>query len=586
MTEVFQRVFVARKRALGGTILAAGLLLATSAGCVHDRPLRTEIARHAALPAEAAVLFFVDGLGNAQFDEHLRRGDLPNVNKYILQRGLRFRRTVTCLPSITYAATATFLTGVSPGRHGIVGNRWFDPHSLVLRDYTRIDTYRESTRDLQSPSIYELLHEQFTVSIQCATRPGVTRKIDNWATSGLNWFFGQILNVDKLIAMRFELIAELAAQTGRWPTFIMAYFPACDEIGHRYGTDSAQYGKAVRNMDEQIGRICRGLQAAGVWDRTLLVFVSDHGHVPIRSDGHFDMAKHLRSQYGLRTTDQRHASPYYEKRFAFYERYDAVVLYDGPRAVRIYLRGQGKHWYDRPADLRPMQLRGRGGGITAEKLAEQLVRLPAVRLVAMRAGPDAALLINKKGKALVQRGTPSASPRAHGRSRHGPTNTRITYKVLAGSDPLGAMRDARDDRAAQSAPAEMSLSAEEWLRRTMDGEDPGVISQVVPLFDSPRAGDMIVFAEPGWGFDRDDASGHGSTTAGEMRVPLIFAGPDVQPGLADQPVRIHSVMPTIVTALGLGERLRRISPLDGRVLRLTPDRAGVARGRVFVRCTQ
>ena len=138
--------------------LAGMIVVAATAGCVHDRPLRTDIPEQVRLPAKAAVLFFVDGLGDDQFDTHLQRGNLPNVKKYILDRGLRYTNTTTCVPSITYAATATFLTGVGPGQHGIVGNKWFDPHSLTLHDYTTIATYRDSTKDIQAPTIHEILH--------------------------------------------------------------------------------------------------------------------------------------------------------------------------------------------------------------------------------------------------------------------------------------------------------------------------------------------------------------------------------------------------------------------------------------------
>lgn len=528
-------------------LLVALLAVGGLSGCiVHNRPLETDLAPAVRVPDRMAVMFFIDGVGNQALDERLAAGDLPNIRRHVLDRGLRYRRTVTGMPSITYAATATLLTGQDPGRHQVVGNRWFDPYSLRYQAYGFIKTYRTAQRDFIAPTIFELLHQQFTVSIQVATRRGVTREIDNWATSGINWFFGQFENVDKLTAMRFELIAEMANQTGHWPRFILAYFPACDEVAHRAGIQSPRYPEAIRHVDQQIGRICEGLQRAGVYDRTLLVLVTDHGQAPMRDgDGQIDVARHLAKHFGMRVTDRRLDSDAYMDRVEFYDRYDVVAVADAPRLLGLHLRQAGAAWYDRPQDIRPMQLSTRNGRITTEQLAEHLAGQPYSRFVAVRAGPNAVLLVGRTGKAIVE---------AAGRQR--------TYRVLQGQDPLVLGLDS----------AATTLPADEWLARTIDTDNPGVVSQIVGYFDSTRTGDVVVFAEPGYGFG-PDRSGHGSTTRMEMRVPLVFAGPDVTPGATDRPARIHDVMPTIVTALGFADRLVEAQPLDGQVLPLQPQPA-------------
>jgi len=572
------RLSPSRKR----TFIVTVLWCVGICGCVHDLPLRIDPARHARKPPKSAVLLFVDGLGNQEFDLRLARGEMPNVERYIVSRGLRFERTVSCVPSITYAVTSTLLTGRQPGHHGIVGNRWFDPYSLRYQDYAHIDTYRHADEDLLAPTIYQILDDQFTVSIQCATRQGVTRNIDNWATSGLNWFFGQILNVDKLVAMRFELIADVAGRTGRWPTFIFAYFPACDEIAHRYSTHSPQFARAVRNVDEQIGRICRALETAGLLDQTLLVFLADHGHAAIKPTGHFDLEEHLRSKYGLKVTHgKRNADRRYEKRFEYYERFDAVALCDGPRAAYLYFRPAGGHWYDRKPDVRrtPLHTTGR---LTVQGLAERLAGHPAIRLIALRAGRGKALLMNRIGTALVSRidtpgsTAPGTAPAATRSSRQ---PRRYRYRLLKGRDPLGMNLPAlqRPDD-----PREVVLDSRQWLAVSVDSPNPDVVVQIVDLFDSPRAADMILFAEPGWGFDWDVRSGHGSTTPQEMLVPLIFCGPGIPAGkVTRKPARLEDVMPTIIAALGFERRLAAVCGIDGAVLRIS-DRAAktdIARGQ-------
>ncbi len=133
--------------------LLAGLTaLISLTGCfVNNRPLRANLKPDVHIPNKSAILFFIDGVGNDTFDKRLAAGDLPNIKRDLLDRGLRYRRTVTCMPSITYAATATFLTGQSPGYHGIVGNRWFDPYSMQYREYGHMGTYRLARAGLHRP---------------------------------------------------------------------------------------------------------------------------------------------------------------------------------------------------------------------------------------------------------------------------------------------------------------------------------------------------------------------------------------------------------------------------------------------------
>lgn len=547
------------------------MALVSLTGCyVNNKPLKTELPPGIRIPDTTAIFFYIDGVGNDYFEKNLQAGNLPNIKHYFLDRGLRYRRTVTCMPSITYAATATFLTGQSPGDHGIVGNRWFDPYSMRYQAYGFIKTYRTAQNDFDAPTIFELLHDQLTFSIQVATRRGVTREIDNWATSGVSWFFGYYQDVDKLTAMRFDLIANMAIQTGHWPRFIFAYFPSCDETAHRQGIESKYYTQAIHNADEQIGRICRGLEKAHVLDRTLLVLTTDHGQAPMHDgDGVIDVDKQLADHFGMRITDKRFDNNDYIKRFEFYNAFDVVAVPDAPRLLGLHLRGAGKQWYDRPEDVRPMQVPVRGGTISAQHLAEYVAQMPYSRVVALRAGHDTVELISHAGKALVRAEEPATSQPTTRRVPH--DQMPYSYTIFQGHDPLDLGLPELSVEASQDHPVQLTLPAAQWLARTIDGPNPGVVSQIVTYFHSTRSGDIVVFAEPGYGF-APDKSGHGSITSAEMRVPLVFAGPGVAHGVTDQPARIQSIMPTMVTALGFGDRLNVPEPLDGSVLPLTIDR--------------
>ncbi|MFH0980661.1 MAG: alkaline phosphatase family protein, partial [Planctomycetota bacterium] len=230
-----------------------------------------------ARPRAAVLLITADGLAEPVMDDMLRAGELPHMAG-LIEHGVRVRRASCSLPSLTYPNLTTILTGCHPSRHGIMGNQWFDRYSLWYRDYKTIATYRDADADIMMPTVYELLGDEFTVSIQCAIRRGVGRTIDNWATSGIRWFFGGYKATDQLMPWRFDIIAEEARRRGRWPVLIHAYFPGVDEIGHRYGCDSRSYRDALRNLDRQIGLMGEAVARAGMADHTCTILVADHNH--------------------------------------------------------------------------------------------------------------------------------------------------------------------------------------------------------------------------------------------------------------------------------------------------------------------
>ena len=64
-----------------------------------------------------------------------------------------------------------------------------------------------------------------------------------------------------------------------------------------------------------------------------------------------------------------------------------------------------------------------------------------------------------------------------------------------------------------------------WLTATLDTPKPDCVVQLVELNDSPRSGDVVLFAAEGWAFGGTEKGGHGGLLAHEIIVPWIIAGP-------------------------------------------------------------
>jgi predicted AlkP superfamily pyrophosphatase or phosphodiesterase len=74
-----------------------------------------------------------------------------------------------------------------------------------------------------------------------------------------------------------RILSWLDLPANQRPRFETLYFDIVDSAGHRHGPDAAETRASVTSVDASIGRLVEGLKARGLYDRTLLVLVSDHG---------------------------------------------------------------------------------------------------------------------------------------------------------------------------------------------------------------------------------------------------------------------------------------------------------------------
>ena len=504
--------------------MAMASLLFLSAGCARLGQVRL-IDENTTVAERNVVVFFVDGVSRSVYRDMLANGELPGIDRYLVRRGLSVERAVTAVPSITYAITTTFATGLVPGHHGVLGNKFFDRDRLLYVDYNTTKTYRDVDDDYIAPTIYEMLDEAFSVTIQTPVRRGVYRKIDNWASSGIRWFFGQITEIDCLTAERFELIGSIARKAGRWPQVIFAYMPATDEMGHRFGPSSEKYRQGMKNADEQVARICSALQHNGLLEKTYLVLVSDHGFVGCGKDRYLDLARLLEEECSLRlVTEGPGRRTHYSDRAAYFNRYEAVVVTGGDRRANIYMSGDDG-WSQLATDER------------LAPIVRLLARQEAVGLVGWR-HRDGVAVENHLGRALIVR-KPAVRASALA-DRH------YSYRVIDGQDPLGYTGSLRDSGLLDGA----FHGADAWLAATAVTEHPDLPCQLAEVFDSRRTGDLLVFAADGWAFAPGSLGGHGGVTADDMLVPMVIAGPGIMPGRSIAVARTVDVAPTIVEMLG------------------------------------
>ncbi len=212
------------------------------------------------------VLLVVDGLGDNYLVRH--GGELA----------ARRRRAITSVfPSTTASAITTSYTGCTPLEHGLTG--WFtyfgeaacvgaslpfksrgDMRPLAARGVRPEDIYVR-------PSIFEQIPQR---SIVVTARDIVDSDYNVCHCRGAERLAYETL--DDLVAL-----VEHAVKSGCERKLVYAYWPAYDQVSHRYGSESREAAAEFEKIDSAFAELRRRL--AGT--ETTLLATADHGFVDV-----------------------------------------------------------------------------------------------------------------------------------------------------------------------------------------------------------------------------------------------------------------------------------------------------------------
>lgn len=432
-------------------------------------------------------------------------GDLPNLSRHLLEPGGSVPAT-TVFPSTTGVAYLPFLTGCFPGTADVPGIRWLDVARYAgqwVRDRDHVRSYcgvqaPKLNTDLRAgiTTLFDL--ESDTVALctpfNRGLRDGAERVTIARALLGAQAHYtGWYEVLDEAVGRALQRAAMSRKR------LVFAVFPGVDGVTHWWDPWHPRVLGLYRRFDRLFGDYVRRDGLAG--DHLALI-VSDHGSSPIRH--HADPSLALEA-LGLPTL--RHP--------LLWRRKPAVaVMISGNGAAHVYLRPGVRRDFRWP--LSAIEA-GEVPGIPSET-ADYLASLDGVGLVAATEGENVVVLSR------------------HGRARVSPLGTDGAAYTPESGDVLGLGRSA-------------ALSLGEWLPATLNGPYPDAPVQLLQVFRSARAGDLVLAAAPGADLRADweipeHRSGHGSLTAEHMRCVVAANRP-----LAG-PVRTVDLFPMILRHLG------------------------------------
>lgn len=447
-----------------------------------------------------AVLVLIDGARADVLRELLERGDLPNLARWVIEPG-GFGVGTTVFPSTTGVAYIPFLFGRYPGSVGIPGIRWLDRRRAAggwreqwhaARSYCGVQGGWINRDIMSAPSLFDLIPESIAICtpLTRGLGPGANRIPLRRAVLGAAaHYVGTYPALDRAVAR-----AWLAAAGEPW-RFLFVVFPGVDGITHLKDPTHAAVLASYRLVDRALGDFVARVRKNGN-DLPAFFVVSDHGATVMRE--HRDVAVRL-EQDGVPTL--RHPVHLWRRGAR------VATMVSGNASVQLYFEPR----------------LGRAGPRSESEipgaLLERMVALPGVRLAACRADTEGLIVRTKSSRARL---TESAG--------------LVRYEPETG-DPLGLGGYVEmDDR--------------DLLSRTRETDVPDAPRQLLQLFQTSRAGDLVLAAEPGTDFRGpweipEHRAGHGSLIAEHMEVPLAASV-----ALPDAPLRTVDLMPTILEHLG------------------------------------
>ena len=453
-----------------------------------------------------SIVLLADGARADVFFDLLSRGELPQISKWLADKGTALK-SVTSFPSTTGPAYLPFLTGAFPGTCNVPGIRWFDKVQFENsrfsvsrhRSYVGLESYLMG-RDINPhvKTIFELVPESYSIfnPITRGARGGRNRtrysRIWYWYYAHLTDHWG--LPDEAALEKTIEVLKKGCR-------YLFTVFPGIDEYSHLTHPRHEKVLERYKWLDGAVGEIAEFLSRKGEWESTQLWLVSDHGLS--KTDNHFCVNAFL----------EKHDLP------AFF--YPLIFDKKGKRAANMVSGNGMTHIYFKNHDgWTRHTVRGELERL-APNFLEDLLNEEAVDIVSCRNADGGVDVLSKRGEARIF---------IDGHSIH--------YEV-AGSDPFGYPKLPRD------------LNPQKSLDLTFESDYPDAPFQLAHIFTAPRAGDVVLSAAPGYDLrlkyeNPEHKASHGSLHKSHMMVPLVCNKP-----FGDRPARTVDIFPTILSSLGI-----------------------------------
>lgn len=224
------------------------------------------------------VMISIDGFAADYFKKY----KTPTLNAWA-NEGIS-ARMIPSFPTLTFPNHVTLVTGLYPGRHGIVGNNFYDEKRKEGYEMGKPSS-NDGTWYLGEP-IWTVAENNKMVSATYFW-VGSEARIGGKDPSYFQKYDGAISTSDRVK----KVIEWLQLPPLQRPHYIALYFSAVDDAGHAKGPDSKEVGDAITEIDTQLG-VLKNYIDRNTRDVQVII-VSDHGMKKIEKTADLSAATNL-----------------------------------------------------------------------------------------------------------------------------------------------------------------------------------------------------------------------------------------------------------------------------------------------------
>jgi predicted AlkP superfamily pyrophosphatase or phosphodiesterase len=245
--------------------------------------------------AEPLLFISIDGLRPGDVLEAEKRGiNIPNLRRFVTE-GSYASGVIGILPTVTYPSHTTLMTGVSPAKHGIVGNTTFDPMQINqtgwywyapdIKVLTLWDAARKAgmttanvhwpvSVDAKSvtwnlPQLWRTGHADDAKLVKALSTPGLVDELESHHGPYAAGIDESIEGDENRAKFAVGLIGA------KKPDFITVYLTALDHEQHQFGPGTKEAHLVLQRIDALIGQLIAAELKAR--PNAVIAVASDHG---------------------------------------------------------------------------------------------------------------------------------------------------------------------------------------------------------------------------------------------------------------------------------------------------------------------
>ncbi|MBM3887926.1 MAG: alkaline phosphatase family protein [Verrucomicrobia bacterium] len=280
------------------TLCLAAFVLAILSGAAQAAPAKPA----KPTPDRLVVLISVDGLASYYLDDP--KADMPTIRR-LAREGASAKRMKCILPSVTWPTHTTLATGVFPGRHGVIGNSYWDREEGKSVPFIP-DPLFDKDEIVKAPTIYDVVNRAGLKTAAVCWPASRNAKTLNWTVPDIfpNDLFQKYATPEFLDDCRaanipFEKQEEWCKMTGGgvprdWmyarmtsliirkhkPNLLMLHLVEPDHVQHAHGPKSSEAYWVCSHADDRVRDVVETCEAVCPGRATIFV-TSDHGFIPV-----------------------------------------------------------------------------------------------------------------------------------------------------------------------------------------------------------------------------------------------------------------------------------------------------------------